>query len=158
MLAKKRRPHDFFESLPQAVNKKNMMFRPKCFEDKSIIVRGTKIREEVPFKGGKRVELDVDRPVQYLLYDKMDPTLRDIRNDVGKKKKRPRTTLERARKKRRRSALDRVRHRKTNQTAITHGRSNICKCRFKIYKSVVCWLDDLKREMSSRSWKPVWRP
>ena len=116
-----------------------MMFRPKCFEDKSIIVTGTKIREEVPFKGGKRVELDVDRPVQYLLYDKMDPTLRDIRNDVGKKKKkRPRTTLERARKKRRRSALDRLGHRKTNQTAITQGRSNICKNSFNIYKLMIC--------------------
>lgn len=93
------------------------MYKRNFFKNNQIISDNTKIREEIPIKEGKRVELEVDTPVQFLLYDKMDPTLRDIRNDVRKKKKRrPRTTI--ARIKRRKSAQNAKKNFKTHRTAV----------------------------------------
>ena len=72
--------------IPSALVQKKIRISRRKIGIESIIDRNTEIGQKKRAIRGRRVELDVDEPIEYILYDKNDPILRDILNGVKRVK------------------------------------------------------------------------
>lgn len=64
-----------------------------------IIHGNTVIRQTIPLNKNRKIDLDVDTPIDFMLYNKNDPVLRDIFNGIKRKKKNKRQSLFKIKKK-----------------------------------------------------------
>jgi hypothetical protein len=77
--------NDFLSKIPSALVQKKINLEKKLIGIEHIIKQSTQIRRKSKMLPKPKVELDVDQPIQFELYDKGDPVLRDILNGVKKK-------------------------------------------------------------------------
>lgn len=90
--SKKAQDQDMLNRIPSVMVQKKMDFRQKKLGIENIFTQNTKIRETLHLEK-KKIELDMDTPIEYVLYDKKDPVLRDIMNGI----KRVKTSKKKAR-------------------------------------------------------------